>query len=111
MWTPQTERLLKMHAAQDETSGINWKEGAVLSSKTLPHLVCVRAPARFCVCAWPHLPSAAERAGGGREGGRKGGALFLKTIPHIKKGYENLARNAFIFTIYLFIYVKMSMGI
>lgn len=83
--TPQTERLLKMHAVQDETSGINWKEGAVLSSKTLPHSVCVRAPARFCMCAWPHLLSAAEGAGGGREEGKEEGALFLKTIPHTKK--------------------------
>lgn len=92
-----------MHAVQDETSGINWKKGAVLSSKTLPHSVCVRAPAQFRACAWPHLLSAAQCAGGGRKGGRKE-HFFLKQFHTRKKRLRKSSQERF-YIHNLFIYL------
>lgn len=37
--TPQTKSLVKMRAAQEETSGMSWNQCLVLSSKALPHQV------------------------------------------------------------------------
>lgn len=90
--TPQTERIVKMHAVQEETWGISWNHRPLLSNKAF-HIRSMRVPVQFHMCAWMCIIVA--HTGEGKH-------FLLKHT--YKKYFKSLTRSGFTVTFLFFFF-------